>query len=198
MGEPGRRRVTPDAVWAEVRKAWEGGETARIVAKRYDVGVPALWKRREAEGWKRPETRFGPIEPAEGWDAVAERRLRRFLTDLETQRELALALLAALEGGRPDDLSAWHLGFYYRWRAERLGPEVAAGDRARVGDQDWAGVVWDAEGRLRDADASDRALLDLFRNDWRREAGLPDGVALDWPNPRPTSPGAEDGVRTAA
>lgn len=183
MSEGGRRRVTPEAVWAEARKAWEGGETARIVARRYDVGVPALWKRREAEGWKRPETRSGVVEPAEGWDAVAERRMTRFLNDLETQRDLALGLLAALEGGRPEALSAWHLGFYYRWRAERLGPEVAAADRARVGDQDWAGAVWDTDGRLRTADVSDRALLGLFRDDWRRAARLPDGAAEDWPLP---------------
>ena len=181
MGEQGRRRVTPDAVWAEARKAWEGGETARIVAKRYDVGVPALWKRREAEGWKRPETRFGPIEPAEGWDAAAERRMTRFLNDLETQRALALALLAALEGGRPDELAAWHLGFYYRWRAERLGAEVAAADRARVAGQPWAGAVWDADGQLRAQYESDRAILELFRDGWRQEVGLPEGVAMSYP-----------------
>ncbi|WP_428151809.1 DpnI domain-containing protein [Brevundimonas sp.] len=51
MSEPTRRKSRPEAVWAEARKAWEDGETARSVAKRYDVGVPALWKRREAEGW---------------------------------------------------------------------------------------------------------------------------------------------------
>ena len=39
--------------------------TARSVAARYDVGVHALWKRREAEGWKRPEPTLAPIEPAE-------------------------------------------------------------------------------------------------------------------------------------
>ena len=50
---------------AQARKAWEGGETARSVARRYDVGVPALWKRREAEGWRRPDPAEGPIEPAE-------------------------------------------------------------------------------------------------------------------------------------
>lgn len=42
MSEGVARKVTPDAVWAEVRRAWEGGETARVVAKRYAVGVPAL------------------------------------------------------------------------------------------------------------------------------------------------------------
>lgn len=66
MSQGIHRRIRPDAVWAEVRKAWEDGETARSVAKRYDVGVHALWKRREAEGWKRPEPTLGPIEPAEG------------------------------------------------------------------------------------------------------------------------------------
>lgn len=176
-----RRRVTPDAVWAEVRKAWEGGETARSVAKRYDVGVPALWKRREAEGWKRPDPRSGPIEPAQGWEVAASDRLNRFLADLEAQRELALGLLAVLEGGRPEDLPVWQLGFYYRWRAGRLGPEAAAADRERVGDQPWAGAVWDEDGRLKPQAQADLSLMRQFREDWRRAVGLPDGVAQDWP-----------------
>jgi hypothetical protein len=75
---PVRRRIRPDAVWVEARKAWEGGETARSVARRYDVGVPALWKRREAEGWKRPGPDAGPVEPGEGWDAFAARELEAF------------------------------------------------------------------------------------------------------------------------
>ena len=66
-----RRKIRPEAVWAEARKAWEGGETARSVARRYDVGVPALWKRREAEGWRRPDPAYGPVEPAEGWSGSA-------------------------------------------------------------------------------------------------------------------------------
>lgn len=61
---PTRRKIRPEAVWAEARKAWEAGETARSVARRYDVGVPALWKRREAEGWKRPDPAAGPSQPA--------------------------------------------------------------------------------------------------------------------------------------
>lgn len=60
---PTRRKIRPEAVWAEVRKAWEAGETVRSAAGRYDVGVPALWKRRGAEGWKRPA-------PAEGLEAL--------------------------------------------------------------------------------------------------------------------------------
>ena len=175
------RRIRPDAVWAEVRKAWEEGETARSVARRYDVGVPALWKRREAEGWKRPDPQAGPVEPAEGWEAVASRRMTRFLTDLETQRELALGLLAVLEGGRPEDMSAWHLGFYYRWRAERLGEAVAAADRERVADQDWAEAIWDADGRLRPQWQIDLKLMRMHRDDWCHLVGLPVDVAPDVP-----------------
>jgi len=175
------RRIRPDAVWAEVRKAWEEGETARSVARRYDVGVPALWKRREAEGWKRPDPQAGPVEPAEGWEAVASRRMTRFLTDLETQRELALGLLAVLEGGRPEDMSAWHLGFYYRWRAERLGEAVAAADRERVADQDWAEAIWDADGRLRPQWQIDLKLMRMHRDDWCHPVGLPVDVAPDVP-----------------
>ena len=43
MSQGIHRKIRPDAVWAEVRKAWEDGETARSVAARYDVGVHALW-----------------------------------------------------------------------------------------------------------------------------------------------------------
>ena len=73
MSQGIHRKIRPDAVWAEVRKAWEDGETARSVAARYDVGVHALWKRREAEGWKRPEPTLAPIEPAEGWTGISRR-----------------------------------------------------------------------------------------------------------------------------
>lgn len=178
---PRPRRRTPEAVWAEVRKAWEGGETARSVARRYGVGVPALWKRREAEAWTRPDPSGQPIEPAEGWDSHVQDRLSAFLADLETQRELALALMAALEGGRPDDLAAWHLGFYFRWRAGRLGPEVARADFQRLAERPWAGAVWEANGRLKAARTSDLALIRLYREDWRRLLGLPDGAAPNLP-----------------
>ncbi|WP_191554456.1 hypothetical protein [Brevundimonas aurantiaca] len=72
MSQGIHRKIRSDAIWAEVRKAWEAGETARSVARRYDVGVHALWKRREAEGWARPEPKAGPVEPAEGWGAYVQ------------------------------------------------------------------------------------------------------------------------------
>lgn len=176
-----RRKIRPDAVWVEVRKAWEGGETARSVARRYDVGVHALWKRREAEGWRRPEPGWGPVEPAEGWSAFAADRYEAFETGLRETQELATALAAGLVGKRPEDFDLWHLPFILHWRAEHLGPEVAADDRARNRDQDWAGAIWDAEGKMGSVRAMTRALVRLNRTAWREQHGLPDGAAEGWP-----------------
>lgn len=178
---PSRRRIRPEAVWAEVRKAWEGGETARSVAKRYDVGVHALWKRREAEAWKRPDPVFGPVEPAEGWSVYAADRYREFEERLKEERDLAAALAAALVSERPEDVPLWHLPFVMRWRAERLGPEVAADDRARNRDQLWATALWDEEGRLGSLADMTRALARLYRDDWRRRYNLPEWAATGWP-----------------
>ena len=88
---PTRRKIRPEAVWAEARKAWEDGETARSVAKRYDVGVPALWK--------RPDPVYGPVEPAEGWDAFAARTYDAFESRLGEERDLAGALSAQRSNG---------------------------------------------------------------------------------------------------
>lgn len=178
---PTRRKIRPDAVWAEVRKAWEGGETARSVAKRYDVGVPALWKRREAEGWARPEPALGPVEPAEGWDAFAARERTRFGDDLERTRELALDLVRALKGGPIGEATLWHVGFLYRERAALLGPEVAAADREKARAHAWGEAFWDAEGRLKPQWELDELMIRLHAKTWREAVGLPDGVAPDWP-----------------
>jgi hypothetical protein len=176
-----RRKIRPEAVWAEARKAWEGGETARSVAKRYDVGVPALWKRREAEGWKRPDLRFGPVEPAEGWDAFAARAWDDFEARLRDERDLAGALVAAMVGKRPENVPLWHLPFVLHWRAGHLEAEVAADDRDRNGDQDWAGVVWDAEGKMGTVAPMTLAMARLNRAAWREQHGLPEGAAEGWP-----------------
>lgn len=178
---PTRRKIRPEAVWAEVRKAWEGGETARSVARRYDVGVPALWKRREAEGWRRADPVFGPVEPAEGWSAFASAQYDAFETRLGEERDLAMALAAGMVGERPETTPLWHIPFVLHWRAEHLGPEVAAGDRARNAGQDWAGAVWDAEGRMGTIPRMTLKLARLFRVEWREQHGLPEWAAGDWP-----------------
>lgn len=176
-----RRKIRPDAVWVEVRKAWEGGETARSAARRYDVGVHALWKRREAEGWRRPEAAFGPVEPAEGWSAFAAEKYEEFEARLIEAQELATALAAGMVGKRPEEFSLWQLPFILHWRAEHLGPEVAAEDRERNRDQDWAAAIWDAEGKMGSVRAMIRALVRLNRTAWREQHGLPDGAAEGWP-----------------
>lgn len=181
MSEGTRRKIRPEAVWAQARKAWEGGETARSVARRYDVGVPALWKRREAEGWRRPDPADGPIEPAEGWDRYAQRRLELFELELEAVRELALDLAAAMRGGPLEDAPLWHLTFLYAYRAEHLGPEVAAADRAAAKGKVWGEAFWDEQGRLKPVSALDGIMMRLNRDVWREQIDLPVGAAPNWP-----------------
>lgn len=176
------RKIRPEAVWAEVRKAWEGGETARSVAKRYDVGLHALWKRREAEGWRRPDPRFGPVEPADGWDAHAERQMAAFELRREEARMLAKVLAEAMAGGPLDTVPLWHVGFVLAWRAERLSPEAAARDRAWAeAKPGWVRALWDEAGRLKPVATMDALTLRANREAWREDAGLPDGAAAGWP-----------------
>ena len=176
-----RRKIRPDAVWVEVRKAWEGGETARSVARRYDVGVHALWKRREAEGWKRPDPVFGLVEPAEGWPVFAAAKYEEFRSRLDEVQLLAAALAAGMVGERPEDVDLWHLPFVLKWRARHLGPETAAEDRNRNRDQDWAEAIWDAEGKMGSVRTMTRALVRLHAAEWREANGLPEGVMEGWP-----------------
>ena len=179
--ETTRRKIRPDTVWAQVRKAWEGGETARSVAKRYDVGVPALWKRREAEGWARPEPGAGPVEPAEGWDAFAQGRMDAFEAEQARTRELALDLIAAMRGEPVTEAAMWHVGFIFAWRAEHLGPVVAEANREQIRGKPLFDALWDADGTMRSQAVMDLKVMRLNRETWRAEVGLPDGAAEDWP-----------------
>lgn len=140
-------KIRSDETWAEVRRAWEGGETGASVARRYDVGLANLWRRRASEGWERRQPWDPEPEPVEGWDRYGDRKLEEWEAQLEATRALALDLIAALEGG-PMDCSVWHLGWVYRMRAERLGPETAAADREAAKDKPWADLFWKPEGGL--------------------------------------------------
>lgn len=173
------QKVRGDAVWRQVRRAWEGGETAQSCARRFDVGLDNLWRRRAKENWSRDRPEDPVPEPTVGWDRHAEGLLEAFEARLAEVRELALHLADTLAGREIEDVSVWHLGFLFHQRAERLGPETAAADREKVrarGD-DWADDVWDADGRLKPLAAIDRALMRRWREDWRAEQGLPEGVA---------------------
>ena len=169
-------KIRSEETWAEIRRAWEGGETGASVARRYDVGLANLWRRRASEGWERDRGEDPVPEPVEGWDRYARDRLEDWETQLEATRALALDLISALESG-PMTGSVWHLGWLYRMRAERLGPETAAADREAAKDRPWAGLFWKPDGTLWRQGRLDDASLTLWREDWRRQAGLPDGVA---------------------
>ena len=172
-------KIRSGDTWDEVRRGWEAGETAASLARRYDVGLANLWRRRASEGWEQRSKADPAPEPLEGWDRYAERQRDLFEGRLAAARELAQDLMAAMQGGPVDEAPLWHLGFILTWGAEHLGPEVAAADRERAKDQPWAEAVWDEAGRLRRPAAQDMAMMRLHRATWREEVGLPEGAA-EW------------------
>ncbi len=177
----GGRKVRDWDTWQAVRQAWEAGETAASLARRFDVGLANLWRRRASEGWERRREPDRPPAPPEGWDRWACDRQERFLQELADQRDVAQALLSGMRGGTGGEMPLWHIGFYYVWRAEEMGAEVAAGDYERCKDQPWAKAVWNADGTIRHQSHIDYALIRMYRDDWRRVVGLPDGAAVAWP-----------------
>jgi len=93
-------KIRDEDTWAEVRRGWEQGETGASLARRYDVGLANLWRRRAAEGWSRDRHRPDDPrpEPLEGWERWAQGELKRFEREREEQRMLTLSLLEMLEG----------------------------------------------------------------------------------------------------
>lgn len=182
MSQGIHRKIRSEAVWAEARKAWEGGETARSVARRYDVGVPALWKRREAEGWTRPDPNASaaPVEPAEGWGRHVQARRQAFNDRLREARDLAECLVEAMQDERLMRAPHWHIPWLYRWRAKHLGPEAAARDRARAVEAGypWAEAFWRGDGTLKPLDVMDEDMARLHPNEFREALGVPDGVQV--------------------
>jgi len=175
------RKLRSDDTWSEVRRAWEAGETAASLARRYDVGLANLWRRRASEGWERRERPDPEPEPVEGWERYAERRMVEFEQRLEETRLLATKLAEAMRGGPMDQTPLWHLGFVLAWREANLTPETAAHDRAWASRYGWTSGLWDEAGRLHPTPDLDAVTLESNREAWREDAGLPAGVAEDWP-----------------
>ena len=174
-------KIRDEETWEMVRRAWEGGETGASCAKRFDVGLANLWRRRASEGWERRREKDRPPEPLEGWERYAREKMEAFEARLASEREVALALLRSLRGEPMETAPLWHLGFIYAFRARELGDEVAAVDRERVKDEPWASAVWNPEGRLWNQGYMDLMLMRYGRDDWREAAGLPAGAAEHWP-----------------
>ncbi len=177
------QKIRSDESWDEIRRCWEAGETGASLARRYQVGLANLWRRRASESWRRPERVDAKPEPVEGWDRWARARLDEFELRLAEQRALAMTLAEAMTGaGPPVGTPLWHVGFVLEWRAEHLGAEAAAKDRAWLMEKHpWAEGFWDEEGRLRRAGYVDMLILMANREAWREETGVPDGVAEDVP-----------------
>ena len=77
--------------------------------------------------------------------------------------------------------SIFRVPFVLHWRAKHLGAEVAAADRERNREQDWAGAIWDAEGAMGSVERMTLALVRLNRGIWREQHNLPEGAAEGWP-----------------
>jgi hypothetical protein len=174
-------KIRSEETWAEVRRAWEAGETAASAAERYDVGLANLWRRRASERWRRGPGMRGDCDPSpippEGWDRHGERKLEAFVAQRDDARELARDMLRMMDGGPMETAPMWHVTFLYRWRADHLGAEVEALDRTRAEGRPWAEAFWDDEGRLRPLWVLDEEMLRLHRAEWRGQMGLPDGEA---------------------
>lgn len=178
-GQP--RKIRGDETWRAVRRAWEAGETGASLARRYDVGLANLWRRRASEGWERGRAEDPNPEPTEGWDRYAQHKQEAFELRLEETRFLAAALAGAMAGGGLEGVPLWHVGFVLTWRAEHLGAETAARDRDWMRRHGWAGAFWDADGRLQNMGYLDAVTLTANRAAWREDMGLPDGAAEGWP-----------------
>ena len=181
MFEGPTRKLRSHETWRAVRRAWEDGETGASLARRFDVGLANLWRRRASEGWERGRDEDPTPEPAQGWERYALGRMETFERGLEETRLLATALAKAMAGGSLKGVPLWHVGFVLTWRAEHLGAETAARDRNWMGRHSWAGGVWDADGRLRNVGYLDAVTLTANRAAWREDMGLPEGAAEGWP-----------------
>jgi hypothetical protein len=172
---PARRKVSEET-WAMIRRGWEQGQTGASLAQRFEVGLANLWRRRASEGWRRPKAEDRKPEPLEGWAAHVDARVKAFELQLATERLMARRLAEALTGDGRGEMPLWHLGFVMHWRAEQLGDEVARDDRERSRGEDWAGCVWDDDGRLLPLVTCDLALMQAHRPDLMEELALPEAA----------------------
>lgn len=181
MYEGHARKLRSEDTWDQVRRAWERGETAASLARRYDVGLANLWRRRASESWERRLKADPEPEPVEGWDRYAQRKLAGFDYRLAETRLVATKLAEAMQGGPLENTPLWHLGFVLTWRADNLTAETAARDREWAGRYGWTSALWSETGWLHPPSYLDEVTLQANRDAWREDAGLPAGAAEAWP-----------------
>lgn len=177
------QKIRSEDSWGEIRRCWEAGETGASLARRYQVGLANLWRRRASENWSRPEREDPRPEPVEGWSRWAGKQMEAFELRLAEARAVAMVLAAGMMGEEaPVGVPLWHVGFVLDWRAEHLGAEVAAADREWLtGAHPWAAGFWDEEGWLGRPGYLDAITLMANRDAWRADVGLPEGAAEDVP-----------------
>lgn len=177
--EPRTKKLRSAETWAMVRREWEAGETGASLAKRYDVGLANLWRRRAAEGWTRKKNPDPVPEPAEGWAKHIDDKLTVFMVRCQEAREVAQQLILAMQGEALEaaGVPLWHLAFLLHWRAEHLTAETAARDRAWLASKGgWTQQLWDHEGWLRPLARMDEIIVRNRRQDWREDHGIPPSV----------------------
>lgn len=175
------RKIRCEETWRAVRRGWEAGETGASLARRFDVGLDNLWRRRASEGWERRREPDPAPEPVEGWECYARKKREAFDLQLAETRRLATILAESMAGGPLEGVPLWHVGFVLGWRDAHLGAETAARDRDWMRRHGWSGGFWTDEGRLYAVDDLDAVTIRANRAAWREDAGLPPGAAESWP-----------------
>ncbi|WP_322056781.1 hypothetical protein [Paraburkholderia sp. J63] len=65
-------RLTSEA-WAEVERLYRGGESAKVLARRYGVQANTIHHRASKERWRSTRVRAAALSPIERLEAVANR-----------------------------------------------------------------------------------------------------------------------------
>ncbi|WP_395942642.1 hypothetical protein [Brevundimonas sp.] len=175
-------KIRSEETWYDIRREWERGETGASLALRYQVGLSNLWRRRAAEGWRRLQAyeQDPEPEPVEGWVRYAARRKIEFEERLGDARDLAECLVEAMKDERLMRAPHWHIPWLYHWRAEHLGEEAAARDRARAVEAGypWAESFWREDGSLMPLGWMDQEMARLHPKELREALGAPEGVEV--------------------
>lgn len=126
---------------------------------------------RMTEGDIDPPDRPAPLSPEQ--DAAREAAGKAAWDEMNAEIERRAEVLARALLTDTGSSSSNHAYFALRWRAEILGPEVAAQDRRHAEAGGWARRYWDEEGRLRPREEISHGLWETMKGTARQALGLP-------------------------